>query len=120
MDETANPAGNAGVDPDFDVKPTGVDMDTVAWAMNTNIPVDDNAIAIDGPKQKDPTDSAVGVPISEPTNIPKKVKSPVKRVASPRTGMAAQNSWVRKAPEKYVLSMNGNKYAIALTQLPLS
>jgi hypothetical protein len=42
-----------------------------------------------------------------------KVKSPVKKVASPKTGMAAQNSWVRKAPEKYVPSMKGNKYAIA-------
>jgi hypothetical protein len=69
--------------------------------------------------EKDPSDSAAAMPIDEPTNIPNKVKSPVKRVASPRTGMAAQNSWVRKAPKKYVLSMKGNKYAIALTQLTL-
>ena len=35
-------------------------------------------------------------------------------------GMAAQNSWVRKAPEKYAPSMKGNKYAITLTQITLS
>ena len=45
-----DPAETAGVDPDFDVKPTGVDMDTVAWAMDTDVPVDSNAIAIDGLK----------------------------------------------------------------------
>jgi hypothetical protein len=48
VDETTDPAGIAGEDPDFDVEPTGVDMDTVAWAMDTNVPVDNSAIAIDG------------------------------------------------------------------------
>jgi hypothetical protein len=33
--------------------------------------------------------------------------------------MAAQNSWLRKAPEKFVPNMKGNKYAIALTQITL-
>ncbi len=60
------------------------------------------------------------MPTSEPTTSPKKVKSPGKRVASPKTEMAAQNSRVRKAPEKYVPSMKGNKYAIASTQITLS
>jgi hypothetical protein len=46
-----DPAEVAGVDPDFDVEPTGVDMDTNAWAMDTNVSVDNNAIAIDGLKQ---------------------------------------------------------------------
>jgi hypothetical protein len=45
-----DPAEIAGVNPDFDVEPTGVDMDTNAWVMDTNVPVDDNAIAIDGLK----------------------------------------------------------------------
>ncbi len=115
VDATTHPAEIVGVDPDFDFEPTGVDMDTNAWAMDTNVAVDDNAITIDGLKQQDPTEGATAVPTADPTTSPKKVKSPVKKVASPKTGMAAQNSWVRKAPEKYVPSMNGNKYAIALT-----
>jgi hypothetical protein len=53
VDTTTDPAENAVVDPDFDVKPTGVDMDTDAWAMDTNVPVDNNAIVIDGLEQKD-------------------------------------------------------------------
>jgi hypothetical protein len=101
-------------------KPTGVDMVTDAYATDTNVPVDDNAITIDGLKQQDPTDGATAVPVAEPTTSPKKVTSPVKKVASPRTGMAAQYSWVRKALEKYAPSMIGNKYTIALTQLTLS
>ncbi len=109
-----------GVDLDFDVKSTGVDMDTDAWAMDTNVPVDDNAILIDGLEQQDPTEGASAVPTSEPTTSPKKVKRPVKKAASPKMGMEAQNSWVRKAPEKYVPSMKGNKYAIALTQITLA
>jgi hypothetical protein len=60
------------------------------------------------------------VPTAELTTIPKKVKNPVKKVASPKVGMAARNSCARKAPEKYVPSMKGNKYAIALTQITLS
>jgi hypothetical protein len=51
VDMTMNPADTAGVDPDFYVKLTGVDMDTDAWAMDTNIPVDNNAIAVGGLKQ---------------------------------------------------------------------
>ena len=114
---TTDPTEIAGVDPDFDVKPIGVDMDTNAWAMDTNVPVDDNAVAIDGLEQQDPTYGAAAVPTCDPTTSPKKVKSPVKKVVSPKMGMAAQNSWVRKAPEKYVPSMKGNMYAIALTQI---
>jgi hypothetical protein len=34
--------------------------------------------------------------------------------------MAAQNSRARNVPEKYVPSMKGNKYAIALTQITSS
>jgi hypothetical protein len=46
-----DPAKTAGVDRDFDVKPTGVDIDTDAWAMDTYVPVENNAIVIDGLKQ---------------------------------------------------------------------
>ncbi len=48
VDMTMDPAEIARVDPDFDVEPTGVDMDADAWAMDTNVPVDNNDIAIDG------------------------------------------------------------------------
>jgi hypothetical protein len=48
------------------------------------------------------------VPTADPTTIPKKAKS--------QDVMAAQNSCARKAPEKYVPSMKGKKYAIASTQ----
>jgi hypothetical protein len=120
VDATTDPAEIAGVDPDFDIEPTGVDMDTDAWVMDTNVPIDNNAIPIDDLKQQDPTEGAVMVLTAESTTSPKKVKSPVKKVASPKAGMAAQNSWVRKPPEKYASSMKGNKYAIALTQITLS
>ncbi len=120
VDTTMDPAETAGVDPDFDVKPTGVDITTDAWAMDTNVPVDNNAVAIDGFKQQDPTEGAAAVPTAEPTNSPKKAKSSATKTAPPKTGMAAQNSHARKAPEKYVPSMKGNKYAIALTQITLS
>ncbi len=117
VDTTMDPAETAGVDPDFDVEPTGVDVDTDSWAMDTNVPVDNNAIAIDGLKQQDSTEGAAAVPTAEPTTSPKKAKSPAKKTAPPKMGMAAQNSHARKAPEKYVPSMKGNKYAIALTQI---
>ena len=50
VDMTTDPAKTAGVDPDFDVKPTGEDMDTNAWAIETDVPVYNNAIVIDGLK----------------------------------------------------------------------
>ncbi len=86
VDETTDPAEIAGVNPDFDVKHTGVDMDTDAWAMDTNVPADNNDVAIDCLEQRDPIDGATAVPISEPTNSSKKVKSPVKKVTSPLDG----------------------------------
>ena len=39
---------------------------------------------------------------------------------APPVGMAARNARVRKAPEKYVPSMQGNKYEIALAQITTS
>ncbi len=90
VDETTDPANEiAGVDPDFDVEPTGVDMDTDAWAIDTNVPVDNNAITIDGLEQQDPTQGATTVPTAEPNISPKKVKSPVKKAVSSKTGMVA-------------------------------
>jgi hypothetical protein len=88
VDTTTDPAEMAGEDHDFDGKPTGVDMDTNVWAMDTNVPVVNDAIKIDGLKQQDPTEGATTVPNAEPTTSPKKVKSPVK-FASTKTGIAA-------------------------------
>jgi hypothetical protein len=88
VNTTTDPAEIAGVDPEFEVEPTGVDMDTNAWAIDTNVPVDDNTIAIDGLKQPDPTKGATAVPTAEPTTSTKKAKSPAKKVAPPKTGMA--------------------------------
>jgi hypothetical protein len=85
--------------------------------MDIDIPVEGNAIRIDGLKQQDPTEGAVAVPNAEPTTIPKEAKSPAKKLAPPKTGMAAQNSHERKAHEKYVPSMKGKKYTVALTQI---
>jgi hypothetical protein len=112
VDTTTDPTETAGVDPDFDVKPTGVDMDTNTWAMGTNIPVDNNDIAIDGIKQQYPIEVAATVSTSEPTTSPKKAKSPAKKTSPPKMGMAAQNSRARKAPEKYFTS-------IKATSMPL-
>ncbi len=119
VDTTTDPAKIAGVDPDFDVEPTGVDMDTNAWTMDIDVPVDNNAVAIDGLKQQDHTEGAAAVPTAEPTTSSKKAKSPAKKIAPPKMGMAARNSSARKAPEKYVPSIKGNKYAITLTQITL-
>jgi hypothetical protein len=45
------------------------------------------------------------------------VAEPEIQVAPPKEGMAAHNTRNRKQPEKYVPSMQGNKYQIALAQI---
>jgi hypothetical protein len=40
--------------------------------------------------------------------------------APPSQGMAARNARVRKPPKKYVPSLKGNKYAVAMTQIAAS
>jgi hypothetical protein len=87
--------------------------------MDTNVPVDKYAIAIDGLEQQESNEGTAVVPTAEPTTSHKKAKSPAKKTAGPKTGMAARNSCARKAPNKDVPSMKGNKYAIALTQITL-
>jgi hypothetical protein len=58
VDTTTGSAKTAGVDPDFDVEPTGVDMDTNAWTIDTVVPIEDNAVTIDSLKQQDPAEGA--------------------------------------------------------------
>jgi hypothetical protein len=65
-------------------------MTILILGMGTDVSVDNNASRIDGLKQKDPTEGTTVVPNAEPTTIPKKVKSPVKKkVASSTMGMTA-------------------------------
>ena len=56
-------------------------------------------------------------PTVEPTT--KMVGTPTQAV-SPKKGLAARNARVKKQPEKYVPSMKGNKYAVAMTQIKMS
>jgi hypothetical protein len=51
-------------------------------------------------------------PTGEPTTA-----APPEDPAPPRQGMAARNARVRKPPERYVPSMQGKKYAVALSQI---
>ncbi len=48
------------------------------------------------------------------------VAEPETQAASPKVGMAARNARNRKQPEKYVPSMQGNKYQVALAQITSS
>jgi hypothetical protein len=48
------------------------------------------------------------------------VAKPEMQAASPKEGMAAHNTRNRKQPEKYVPSMQGNKYQVALAQITTS
>jgi hypothetical protein len=45
---------------------------------------------------------------------------PTEDPALPSLGMAARNARARKPPEKYVPTMKGNKYAVAMTQIGAS
>jgi hypothetical protein len=42
------------------------------------------------------------------------------QVESPKVGMVAHNACSRKQPEKYVPSMQGNKYQVTLAQITAS
>jgi hypothetical protein len=127
----ANSTGNTGVfdgnniarvDQDFAVEPTGVDSDK---AFKAYVPLE-RAELEDGLGHQDPREPELL--ISPPTKLPtvnptiKVASTPVlvKNAVSPKKGMAARNARVRKQPEKYVPSMKGNKYAVALTQIKMS
>ncbi len=94
----AEPTGEPTSDPV--VKPTGVEMEMDSDPQETNFD--------DGLRQQD---EAIQAPSAVP--VP---EDP----APPAQGMAACNARVRKPPEKYVPSMKGNKYAVAMTQIAVS
>ncbi len=129
----ADPTGNtgvfdgnniAGVDQDFAVKPTGVDID-IDKAFEAYVPLE-HAEPEDGLGHQDPSKpERLIMPPTEHANVKPTTKvastpTPVKNAVSLKKGMAARNARVRKQPEKYVPSMKGNKYAVALTQIMMS
>ncbi len=100
----------AGVDLDFAVKPKGMEMDNEAQGYG---PEEHNEL--DGLGQQDPS-KRFEVPTAELTTVTEVPTSPAQAVF-PKKGMAARNARLRKQPEKYVPSMKGEKYAVALTQI---
>jgi hypothetical protein len=48
------------------------------------------------------------------------VAEPETQAASPKEGMVAHNTRNRKQPEKYVPSMQGNKYQVAMARINTS
>jgi hypothetical protein len=93
-----------GVDTDFDAKPTGVEVDSDY--------VPQELTEVNGFGQQDPSAAPTEEPSAEPPTEP--------NAPSPKKGMAARNARNRKQPEKYVPSMKGNKYDVALTQIAAS
>jgi hypothetical protein len=88
-------------------KPTGVDMGGLPADHPQGNALFDDAVfdtaLDDGLKMYD---------LNEPINEPKS--------ASPKTGMAACNACNRKQPQKYIPSMQGNKYQVVLAQITTS
>ncbi len=94
QDDTENP----GVVTEHAAKPTGVEVDPAKAPQETYFD--------DGLRQQD----EMIPPIQIPPNLP---EDP----APPCQAIAVRNARVKKPPEKYVLSMKGNKYAVAMTQI---
>ncbi len=88
-------------------KPTGVDMGRLqADPPQGNALFDDTVFDTaldDGHERYD---------FNEPIDKPE--------AASPKTGMAACNACNRKQPQKYIPSMQGNKYQVVLAQITTS
>jgi hypothetical protein len=94
-----------GVDTDFDAKPTGVEMDSDY--------VFQEHAEVNGLGQQD-TNAA---PTEEPSSKPSAAPAVETQAPSTKKGMAACSARNRKQPEKHILSMSGNIYAVALTQI---
>jgi hypothetical protein len=98
-----------GVTEESPVKPTGVEVDPEHVPNKTNFDLQD------GLKQEPQETSHKQETARRPTGEP--TAAPVLDPAPPSLGMAARNARVRKPPEKYVPTMKGNKYAVAMTQI---
>ncbi len=88
-------------------KPTGVDMGGLQAG-----PPQGNALFDDAVFDTALDDGLKTYDFNEPISKPK--------AASPKTGMVACNVCNRKQPQKYVPSMQGNKYQVALAQITTS
>ena len=115
------------MDQDFAVEPTGVDIEEafkeIEEAFEAYVPLE-RAEPEDGLGHQHPIEPErlIALPMEQPTVEPttKTAGTPTKQAVSPKIGMAARNVRVRKQPEKYVPSMKGNKYAVAMTQIKMS
>jgi len=94
-----------GVDTDFDADPTGVEVVDSDY-------VPQELTEVNGLGQHDTRAAPTEEPSVEPITVPAVTHAP-----SPKKGMSAWNVRNRKQPEKYVPSMKGNKYLVALTQI---
>jgi hypothetical protein len=90
-----------GVVTEHAAKPTGVEVDPNNAPQETYFD--------DGLRQQDEVIPTIQIPPTLPEDP-----------APPSQGMAAHYARVRKPPEKYVPSMKGNKYAVAMTQIAAS
>ncbi len=72
----------------------------------------------DSLEQQDPSE-LFDVPTDKPTTVPELPRSSAQAVLL-KKGMAVRNVKPKKKPEKYVPSMKGKKYTIALTQIVAS
>jgi hypothetical protein len=110
----------AGVDLDFADEPTGVDIEE-AFKAYVSL---ERAEPEDGLGHQDPREPEhlITCPTEQPTVelTMKMTGTPTQNAVSPNKGMAARNARVRKQPEKYVPSMKGNIYAVAMTQIKMS
>jgi hypothetical protein len=94
-----------GVDTDFDAKLTGVEVDSDHVLQEL--------AEVNGLGQPDTNVAPTEEPSAEQTTAP----TVETQAPSPKKGMAAHNVRNRKQPEKYIPSVSGNKYAVALTQI---
>jgi hypothetical protein len=88
-------------------EPTGVDM----GSPQTD-PPQGNALFDDAVFDTALDDSLETYDLNEPIDKPK--------AASPKAGVATHNTCNGKQPQKYVPSMQGNKYQVALAQITTS
>ncbi len=78
------------------------------------VPEVHNKIDVDGIGQQE-SSKRFYIHTVEPTTVPE-----VAQAVLPKKGMAVRNIRLRKQPKKYIPSMKGNKYAVALTQIVAS
>ncbi len=87
---------------------TGVDM----GSPQADPPQQGNTLFDDAVFDRELDDGLKTYDLHEPFNNPK--------AASPKAGMTACNACNRKQLQKYVLTMQGNKYQVALAQITTS